>query len=112
MPAVELRRRQIEKAGIILINQAAALFRGGPVLAGDPDRRLHASGLALDHRKRLARLRRHDRRHLALEDAGLLRGDERDGVAEKLGVVERYRRDHGCEWMLDHVGGVEPAAET
>ncbi len=32
-------------------------------------------------------------------------------VAEMLGMIERDRRDHGGERALDHVGGIEPAAE-
>jgi hypothetical protein len=110
--AVELGRRQIDQPGIVLIDEAAAFFRGGPILAGDPDRRLHARGLPLDHGERLARLRGHDRRHVALEDAGLLSRDQRDRVAQELGVVERHRRDNGGERALDHVGGIEPAAEA
>ena len=60
MAAEELRRRQIEQAVVVLIDEPAALLGRGPVLAGDPDRRVQARGLALDHRERLARLRGHD----------------------------------------------------
>ena len=74
--------------------------------------RLDARGLALDDRKRLARLRGHDRRHVGLEDAGLLGGDLADGVAEMLGMIERHRGDHGRQRTLDHVGGVEPPAQA
>ena len=97
MPSRQPRRRQIEQAGVVLIDQPAALLGRGPVLAGDPDRRAGARRRALDHRQRLARLRRDDRRHVALEDAGLLGRDLRDAVAEIVGVVERDRRDHGRE---------------
>ena len=83
MAAEQLRRRQIEQAVVVLIDQPAALLGRGPVLAGDADRRPDARGLALDHRERLARLRRHDRRHAALEDAGLLGGDLAERVAEE-----------------------------
>ena len=46
-----------------------------------------------------------------LDDAGLLRGDLGDGVAEVVGVVDADRRDDrdGC---VDDVGGVPPAAEA
>ena len=79
---------------------------------GDCSGALTRAGLALDHRKRLARLRRHDRRHAALEDAGLLGGDLLERIAEELDVIERDRRDHGRERTVDHVGGVEPPAQA
>ena len=41
-----------------------------------------------------SRLRRDDRGNAALDDAGLLRRDLRERVAEKIGVIERDRRDH------------------
>ena len=89
MAAVKLRRRQIEQAGLVLIDQPAALLGGGPVLAGDLERRIEPRRLPLDHGQRVARLRGDDRRRAALEDAGLLGGDLLERVAEKFGVVDR-----------------------
>ena len=63
-------------------------------------------------RERRIRLRRDHRRHAALEDAGLLGGDLLERVAEKFEMIDRHRRDHAGERLLDHVGGVEPAAEA
>src|SRR5262249_13427185 len=99
-------------AGVILVDETPAFLRRGPVLAGDLDRRLDARGRALDRRQCLARLRRHDRRHLRLENAGLLRRDLADGIAEMFGVIERYRRDHGGKRALDDIGGIKPSAQA
>ena len=108
---VKLRRRQIEKPVVVLIDQPAALLGRRPVLAGDAQRRPHPRRLPLDDRKRLARLARDHRRHAALENAGLLGGDFFDRVAEEVAMVERQARDHARQRALDDVGGVEPAAE-
>ena len=55
--AEEPRRRQVEQAGFVLIDQPAALLGGGPILAGDLERRAERAGLPLDHGERVARLR-------------------------------------------------------
>jgi hypothetical protein len=78
--------------------------------SSDLDRRCRR-GLALDHPERLARLRGHDQRHAALDDARLLGSDQCHAVAQELGVVERDRRDHGDKRPLHHIGGIKPAAE-
>ena len=111
MAAVKLWRRQIEQAVVVLINQAPAFLGRGPVLARDAQRRLHAAGLPLDHRQRLAHLAGDHRRHAALEDAGFFRGDLLDGIAEEIAMIDRHRRDDAHKRPLDHIGGVEPAAE-
>src|SRR5271154_2561986 len=90
---------------------APALLGRGPVLAGDLERCGEPCRLALDDGERLARLAGDDRRHAALEDAGLLGGDLFDRVAEKLVVIEREPRDHARQRTLDHIGSVEAAAE-
>ena len=54
MAAVKLRRRQIEQARLVLIDQPAALFGRGPVLAGD----LQAARRALPPAARSRRARR------------------------------------------------------
>ncbi len=66
VPAIKLRGGQIDEADVVLIDEAATLLRRHPVLARDPDRRLDARGLALDHGKRFARLRGDDTRDLGL----------------------------------------------
>ena len=58
MPAVKLRRRQIEQPIVVLIDEPAALLGRGPVLAGDGERRFNTRGLPLDDGERLARLAR------------------------------------------------------
>jgi hypothetical protein len=112
MAAVELGRREIKQAGLVLIDQPSALLGRSPILSGDLDRRLQTRGLALDHLERLARLRGHDQRHAAFDDARLFGGDQRHAVAQELGVVERDRRDHGDKWPLHHIGCIKPAAES
>ena len=89
MAAVKLRRRQIEQACFVLIDQPSAFFGRGPVLAGDLQRRAELGRLPLDHGERVARLRRNDRRRAALENAGLLGGDLLERVAEKIGMIDR-----------------------
>ena len=106
MAAVKFRRRQIEQAGLVLIDQPPALLGGGPVLAGDLQRRIEPRRLPFDRGKRVARLRGHDGRRAALEDAGLLGGDLVERVAEKIGVVDGDRVMTRGERMVDHVGGV------
>ncbi len=93
VPPVELGRRKVEQAGVILIDEAPTLLGRHPVLARNPDRRLDARRLALDRYQRLARLRGHDRRHVRLENTGLLPRDLPDAVAEMFGMIERHRRD-------------------
>ena len=75
-------------------------------------RRARLLGLALEHRRARVGLRRDHGRHAALEDAGLLGGDLLERVAEKFDVIDRDRRDDAGERTLDHIGGVEPAAEA
>ena len=94
MAAEQLRRRQIEQPVVVLIDQPAVLLVHVPVLAGDAQRRAHALRLALDH----ARAPRRacgaiDRRHAALEDAGLLGGDLLDACRRETRMIERDRRD-------------------
>ena len=81
------------------------------MLAGDMQRRLEPRRLALDHGQRLARLAGDDRRHAALDDAGLFGGDFFERVAEKFAVVERQPGDDARQRPVDDIGGVEPAAE-
>src|SRR5437764_5684055 len=81
-------------------------------MAGAKERRADASGSALDHRLSVGGLRCDDRRYALLENTGLLGRDLAQGIAEEIGMVERdrrYRRNHRA---IDHVGRVEPAAET
>ena len=75
MAAVKPRRRQIEQAVVVLIDEAAVFLARIPVLPRQFQRRAHALGALLDHRQRLIRLRRDDHRHATLDDAGFLRRD-------------------------------------
>ena len=112
MPAEQFWRRQIHQAALVLIDQPSALDIDVPLLPGAIQRRVHAPRLRLDDGDRLGRLLRADHRHVALDDAGLLAGNRRQRVAEKFGVIHADRRDHGRQRRVDHVGGVEPPAET
>ena len=68
--------------------------------------------LRFDHGHRLGRLLGGDHGHAALDDRGLLGGDRGQRVAEEFHVVHADRRDHARERRLDHIGGIEPAAEA
>src|SRR5450830_1233085 len=103
MAAVKFRRRQIEQARFILIDQASALLGGGPILAGNLQRRAEFRRLPFDHGERVAALRGDDRRHAALEDAGLLGRDLVERVPEKVGVVDRNARDDRGQWLVHHI---------
>src|SRR5438105_14885592 len=100
MAAKEFRRRQVEQAVVVLVDQPAARLRCRPILAGDPDRRTDTRGCPFDHGQCLARLRRHDRGYVALEDAGLFGRDLGQRVAEMLGMIERYWSDDAHERAL------------
>ena len=81
------------------------------MLAGNVQRRLKPRRLTLDHGKSFARLASDNRRHIALDDAGLFSGDLFERIAEKFAVVERQPGDDAGQRVFDHIGGVEPAAE-
>ena len=51
-------------------------------------------------------------RYARLHDAGLFGGDDLDGGAQHLAVIERDRGDRRGRRMLHHVGGVMPSAEA
>jgi len=108
---LEFQAGEIEQAGLVLIDQPPAFLGCGPVLAGDLQRRIEPRCLPLDHGERVARLRRHNGRRAALEDAGLFSRDLFERVAEKINVVDRNARDDGGERMIDHIGRVQAAAE-
>ena len=112
MPPEQFWRRQIHQAALVLIDQPPALDADMPLLAGRMQRRAHAVGLRLDHAHRFRRLLGAHDRHVALDDRGLLAGDRGQRVAEKFGVIHADRRDDGRQRRLDHIGGIEPAAET
>ena len=112
MTAIKLRRRQIEQARFVLIDQPATLFGRGPVLAGDFQRCIEPCGLPLDHGESVARLRRDNCRRRTLENAGLFGSDLLDGVAKKIGVIDGDPGDDGGERMIHHIGCVQPAAEA
>ena len=112
MPPIKFRRRQIEQAHIVLIDQPAAFFGRGPVLARDRQRRMHARRLPFDDGERLAHLVHGNGRNIAFENAGFLRRDVDERVAEKVAVVERQFGDDAGNGALDDIRGVEPAAET
>ena len=53
-----------------------------------------------------------DHRHAGLDDAGLLKGDLLDGIAQDLRVIQADRRDDRRQRMLHGVGGIEAAAQA
>ena len=73
--AGEVGQRQVEQAGLVLVDHAAAFGPDVPVLAVGQQRRAEAGGAGLDHREALVGLRADDAGHAALEDAGLFGGD-------------------------------------
>jgi hypothetical protein len=72
----------------------------------------HRSRVPLDDGEHRVGLRRDHRWHAGLEDRGLLGGDRLQRGAKKFQVVHRDRHNHAGERLVDHVGGIEPAAET
>ena len=84
MAAEELRRRQIEQAVVVLIDQPAALLvpvQCSPAMRSGARTRAACRSITASAR---VGLRRDRRRHAGLEDAGLLGGDLLQRVAEKL----------------------------
>ncbi len=75
-------------------------------------RRADLGGARLQHGLPVARLRRDHARHAVLQDAGLLERDLRHRLAQEMLMVERDRRDRGDGGARDHVGGVEPPAQS
>jgi hypothetical protein len=108
----KLRQRQVEQAGFVLVDKAAVLLEGLPILARDGQRGVHLRRDALDRHQALVGLRRDDRRHPLLEDAGLLAGDGRQRIAEKVLVVVVDGGDDAEARPGHDIGGVEPPAEA
>src|SRR6266851_6075721 len=75
------------------------------------ERCANGSGAGLDDGGGIIGLRADHRRRAGLQDAGLLAGDRRDGVAEKGLVVERDRGDRGDCRPGQYIGRVESATE-
>ncbi len=104
--------RQVEKAGFVLEDQAAAFLPDIPVAPEGEHRGGEAVGLGLDHPGDLGGLRADHDRHAGLDDASLLGGDLFQRLAEVLLMVEADRRDDGQRRALDDVRRVEPAAQA
>ena len=113
MPPEQPRRGQIHQAALVLIDQPAALDIDVPFLAG---------GMAAARACRFA-----CRSITAAASAACsaqITGTPRlmmpafsaaifgQRVAEKFGVIDADRRDDAGQRLVDHVGGVEPAAEA
>ena len=110
--AIKPRRRQIEKPVAVLIDEPAAFFGRGPVLAGDVtaapcSRAAWRSITASASRAWLATTAGTSRLRMPAFSAAICF----DGVAEKFAVVERQAGDDARQRAFDDVGGVEPAAE-
>ncbi len=71
-----------------------------------------ALGFALDGRAGFRLLPGEDRRNARLQDARLLGGDLVQRRTQEFRMVDRDRHDEAGERTLDHVGGIEPAAEA
>ena len=111
--ARERRRRQVEQAVLVLVDQPARL-RGsrrsrGPATNGVTPQLRRAR---FEHREPLVALAAEHRRAAALQDAGLVDRDLGDGLAEIVLVVDVDRRDDDAERMVDDVGRVERAAHA
>jgi hypothetical protein len=83
-----------------------------PVLAVDEQGRAQFSSAGLDHLACGVRLGSDDTGDTGLQDAGLLEGDLGQGLAQILLMVDRDRGDHRQRRAVDHVGGVQAAAEA
>ena len=112
MPPEQLRRRQIHQAALILIDQPAALDADMPLLACRMQRRAHAVRLRFDHRHRFRRLLGANTGMLRLMMAAFSPAIAVSELPKKFGVIHADRRDDGRERRVDHIGGVQPSAET
>ena len=112
MAPIEPWQRQVEQPRLGLKDEASLLLVHVEVAAGDMERRAELFGTRLDHVERLALLAADNARHAPLQDARLLGGDRGEAFAEKTHMIDRDRRDCGRKRLLDHIGGVEPAAES
>src|SRR6188508_3168961 len=112
MASVEPGRRQIEQTRFVLIDQPPSLLGRGPILACNPERRTEFAGLPLDRRESFAMLRGDYCRNTALEYAGLFGGNLFQGVAQKVGVIDRNARDDGRQRTVYDIRCIEPPAKA
>ena len=96
---------------LVLIDEAAALLAGHPILAGDMKRRADLGGAVHDHRKRSLGLAGDDGRRVAPHDRRLLARDLLQRVAEKIHMIHGNRGDDARERVGDRIGRVVTAAE-
>ena len=111
--ADQRRRRQVEQAGLVLVDQPAVLRRSRR------SRRPGRSGVMPSRRAARSSTARPSSRWRPITAVAprfrmpaLFDGDLGDGVAEEVLVVEVDRRDDGAERVVDDVGGVEIAAHA
>jgi hypothetical protein len=96
VPPVKPRSRQIEQARFVLVDQPSPLLGGGPILAGNFQRSDEFARLPLDYGKNRAMLRSDYGGNAALEYSGLFAGNFFQGIAKKIGVIDRNARDDRC----------------
>ena len=102
------RGAQVERGAIqVLLRDADGALVRDVVVCGADLRRAGAN-----HVERRLAHRRGDEVARADQDAGLLRGDRRDRVAEDFGVFEVDRGDHRDVFAGHRVRGVQPPAEA
>ncbi len=112
MTAGKARQRQVEQARLVLIDKRTGLLMRGEILTVNEEPRAGFLGRHFDGDARLVGLRTDDSGHPALQNAGLLRRDQRDRVAEKRLVVKIDRRDDRYGRLLNHIGRVEAPAHA
>ena len=81
------------------------------MVRNEQERRAHCSALRFDHGSRFGPVYGADQRYAGLRDSGFVRGDQLDGVAQNLRVIEPDVGDEAHQRM-QNVGAVEFAADA
>src|SRR5437588_6876162 len=110
MAADKLWQRQIEQPAFVLINETAVLFARGEILAADNHGSAKPARLGFENGERVVVLLGKNGGDSALENAGFFDGDLLDRVAEKLGMVDRNRRDDRQCRLRDDIRRIDAAA--
>ena len=107
------RQRQIEQAGLVLIDQPSVVLAHMVFLPVADQRRAQAVGDLFQHRfAALVLLTGDDHGRAGFDDAAFFRGNGLDVGSEKIGVINGDRRDHAHKRLFDHIGGIETPAQT
>ena len=110
--AGQARQRQVKQAALIGVDQPPQLLAGRKILPADGQRRMQPPRLALQHEQRTLVLRRQNGGDAALDNSSFLESDFVDCGAQKLRMVNRYRRHHAGKRTVNHIGRVKAPAKA